>query len=77
MSGDISASALAMQDGGMHYKAMPIQPFEYIHALDPFADGRVSCYVIRWRPEVGLQDLREARRFLDLLIESEAAKGTT
>lgn len=70
-------SALAHQEGGDHYKALKIQPIEYIHANDiPFAEGSVIKYVTRWRAKNGVADLKKARHFLDLLIElEEKARG--
>jgi hypothetical protein len=64
--------ALARQEGGGHYKGMAIQPFEYIHANRlGFAEGCVVKYVSRWRAKGGVEDLKKARHFLDLLIEAE------
>lgn len=66
------APAIARQEGGSHYKDMAIQPFEYNHANGiPFAEGNVIKYVSRWRAKGGVQDLKKARHFLDLLIEAE------
>jgi hypothetical protein len=68
-------SALDHQEGGGHYKAMKIQPIEFIHANGiPFAEGCVIKYVSRWRSKNGLADLKKARHFLDLLIELEENK---
>lgn len=65
-------AAINRQEGGTHYKDMPIQPFQYIHANGiPFAEGCVIKYVSRWRAKNGLADLKKARHFLDLLIEAE------
>lgn len=65
-------SALETQIGGGHYKSLPIQPVEYIHANNiPFMEGSVIKYVTRWRAKGGLADLEKARHFLDLLIELE------
>lgn len=70
-----SAPALSIQEGGSHYKSMKIQPFEYIHANGiPFAEGNVIKYVSRWRNKNGIEDLKKARHFLDLLIEAESEK---
>lgn len=67
-----SPSALAVQEGGDHYKTLKIQPIEYIHANGiPFAEGSVIKYVTRWRAKNGIADLKKARHFLDLLIELE------
>lgn len=65
-------SALTKQCGGDHYRAMAIQPIEFIHANGiPFAEGCVIKYVARWRAKNGIADLEKARHFLDLLIELE------
>lgn len=66
------SSALATQVGGGHYKDMKIQPVEFIHANNiPFVEGCVIKYVSRWRNKNGVDDLKKARHFLDLLIELE------
>lgn len=65
-------SALKQQEGGDHYKELAIQPVEYIHQNGiGFCEGSVIKYVTRWRNKGGVQDLRKARHFLDLLIELE------
>ena len=65
-------SALKEQTGGDHYKKLKIQPIEYIHANNiPFAEGSVIKYVTRWRGKNGVEDLKKARHFIDLLIELE------
>lgn len=64
--------ALATQVGGGHYKSMAIQPFEYIHKNGiGFAEGCAIKYLSRWRAKGGVEDLRKARHFIDLLIEME------
>lgn len=72
-------SPLNVQVGGDHYKEMSIQPVEYIHANGiGFVEGSVIKYVSRWRSKNGVEDLRKARHFLDLLIsleETKLAKG--
>ena len=75
-STDPKAPALARQEGGGHYKGMTIQPFEYIHANGlGFAEGCVVKYVSRWKVKNGVEDLKKARHFLDLLIEAEELKN--
>ena len=65
-------SPLDVQIAGSHYKELPIQPVEYIHANKiPFIEGSVIKYVTRWRNKGGLADLEKAKHFLDLLIELE------
>lgn len=65
-------AALTTQVGGNHYKDMPIQPVEYIHKNGVgYFEGCVIKYVSRWRKKNGVEDLKKARHFLDLLIEFE------
>jgi hypothetical protein len=65
--------ALSRQEGGVHYKLLAIQPVEYIHRNGlGFCEGSVIKYVTRWRAKNGLEDLKKARHFLDLLIEMES-----
>ena len=67
-------SALDTQEGGDHYKLMKIQPVEYILANNiGFAEGSIIKYVSRWKSKNGIQDLKKARHFLDILIEQETA----
>ena len=64
--------AMATQVGGSHYKDMPIQPVEFITKNGiGFVEGSVIEYVSRWRKKGGVDDLRKARHFLDMLIEME------
>lgn len=68
-------SAKNTQVGGQHYKACKIQPFEYIHANGlGFAEGNVVKYVTRWKDKGGIEDLKKARHYLELLIEAEEKK---
>ena len=60
------------QVGGSHYKDMLIQPLEYIIANKlSFCEGNVVKYVSRWKNKNGIEDLRKARQYLDMLIEQE------
>jgi hypothetical protein len=66
-------SALDVQTGGSHYKDLKIQPVEYIHANGlGFCEGSVIKYISRWRAKNGIEDLKKARHFIDLLIELES-----
>ena len=68
-------SALNEQVGGGHYKDMAIQPVEYIHRNGlGFIEGCVIKYVSRWKQKNGLEDLKKAKHFLELLIELEKEK---
>lgn len=66
-------TALEKQEGGSHYKDMKIQPVEFIHANNiPFFEANVIKYVCRWRNKNGVEDLKKAIHYLQLLIELEA-----
>lgn len=68
-------SALDIQEGGGHYKDQPIQPVEYIHAnAIGYFEGNVIKYVSRWRKKNGLEDLKKAKHYIELLIELEQKK---
>lgn len=64
------AGALDRQVAGGHYKAMKIQPVEFITANGlGFLEGCIIKRVCRWRAKDGVQDLRKAIHELELLIE--------
>lgn len=68
----MTEKALNTQIGGGHYKSMAIQPVEYIHKNNiPYIEGCVIKYISRWRNKNGIEDLKKARHFIDLLIEFE------
>lgn len=68
--------ALDVQVGGGHYKELVIQPIEYIHKNGiGFAEGCAIKYLTRWRSKGGIEDLKKARHFIDLLIEMETAQN--
>lgn len=70
-----TTSALQVQEGGQHYKDMKIQPVEFIHANGiGYFEGNVIKYVSRWKNKNGVEDLRKARHYIDLLIEMETKK---
>ena len=67
--------ALSVQEGGSHYKDLKIQPVEFIHANGiGFFEGNVIKYVTRWRAKNGVEDLKKAKHYIDLLIDLEAPK---
>jgi hypothetical protein len=73
---DLPPSPLDSQVGGSHYKDMAIQPVEYIHVNNlPYIEGCVIKYVSRWRSKNGIEDLRKAVHFLQMLIEMESEDG--
>lgn len=66
-------SALSTQEGGSHYKSLPIQPVEYIHANKiGYFEGCVIKYVTRWKTKNGIEDLKKAKHFIELLLELES-----
>jgi Protein of unknwon function (DUF3310) len=68
----VETSALATQVGGGHYKKLAIQPVQYCHANGiGFMEGSAIKYLTRWRDKGGVEDLKKARHFIDLLIELE------
>ena len=68
-------SAFKEQVAGSHYKDLVIQPAEFIHKNRiGYMEGAVIKYLSRWRSKNGLEDLKKARHYLDLLIEMESPK---
>ena len=67
-------SAFDSQIGGNHYKSFKIQPVEFIHANGlGYIAGNVVKYVCRHKLKhsSSVEDLRKARHYIDMLIESE------
>ena len=69
---DEAFDALSKQVAGNHYKDLPIQPVEYIHAnAIGYFEGNVIKYVSRWRKKNGIADLEKAKHYIELLIDLE------
>ena len=65
-------NALEKQEGGQHYKGYAIQPIEFIHANNvPYCEANVIKYVMRHREKNGVEDLRKAIHYIELLIDLE------
>lgn len=65
-------SALTKQEGGGHYKAMKIQPVEYIVENNiPYCEANVIKYVSRHREKNGAQDIRKAIHYLELILQMQ------
>ncbi len=65
-------SSLDIQVGGSHYKEMAIQPIEFIMKNNiGFMEGNAIKYISRWRSKGGIEDLKKARHYIDMLIEFE------
>ena len=59
------------QVGGNHYERMKIQPIEYIMANElDFCEGNIVKYVSRYKHKNGIEDLKKARHYLNLLIHN-------
>lgn len=65
-------SALNTQEGGSHYKGFAIQPVEFIHKNSlNFCQGNAIKYIVRYKKKNGIEDLRKAKHYLELLCELE------
>lgn len=63
------AKATDYQIGGDHY-AGTIQPIDFIVANQiPYREANVIKYVFRHQKKNGVEDLRKARHYLNMLIE--------
>lgn len=61
-----------IQIGGNHYAKYKIQPTEFIHTNHvPFIEGNIIKYVLRHKDKNGIEDLKKAKHYIDLLIEFE------
>jgi hypothetical protein len=68
---------LETQEGGIHYKDMPIQPVEFIQKNRiPYIEGNIIKYVCRHKSKNGVEDLKKARHYIDLLIKLQYNKET-
>lgn len=66
-----SQASTNKQVGGSHYQ-LPIQPIEYILANGlGYCEANVVKYVSRWRNKGGIQNLKKAIHYLEMLIEQE------
>jgi UDP-3-O-acyl-N-acetylglucosamine deacetylase len=71
-----STKANSIQHGGSHYKAMVIQPWDFIDANNiPFLEGSAIKYLARWRDKGGVEDLKKAIHFIQKRIELEETKA--
>lgn len=62
--------ALEEQVGGNHYKNLEIQPVEFCmkNGLD-FCQSSAIKYICRHENKNGVEDLKKAKHFIDLLIK--------
>jgi hypothetical protein len=65
-------SEFTKQVGGDHYKKMPIQPLEFIAKNNlSFFQGNVIKYIIRYKDKNGVEDLKKALHYIEMMIEME------
>ena len=58
------------QVGGTHYAKMSIEPIVFIQANSiPFVEGNIIKYICRYKEKNGMEDLKKARDYLDILIQ--------
>lgn len=63
-------SALDIQEGGNHYKKYKIQPIEFVVANNiPVLESNAQKYILRHADKNGMEDLRKARHYLELMAE--------
>lgn len=56
--------------GGNHYQSCAIEPIEYILKNNlGFCEGNVVKYISRYKHKNGIEDLKKARDYVDLLIK--------
>lgn len=66
---ELKGSVLDYQEGGDHYK-LPIQPIEYITKNNlGYIEGNVVKYITRWKNKNGVEDLKKAKHYIEMLIE--------
>lgn len=65
-------SSKSTQVGGDHYSKMKIQPIDFIteNGLG-YIEGNIIKYVCRYKDKNGLEDLKKAQHYLQMLIEQE------
>ena len=65
-------TALNKQEGGAHYKDMPIQPIEFItkNKLDWY-QGNIVKYASRHHNKGGADDLRKVIHYAELALEAQ------
>jgi len=66
------SKVLDHQEGGSHYKKMAIQPIDFIYFNEiPFIEGNIIKYILRHKKKNGLEDLKKAKHYLEILIDKE------
>lgn len=72
---DFEVAPSEIQIGGNHYSKYKIQPTEFITRNGiPFIEGNIIKYVCRHKDKNGIEDLKKAKHYIDLLIQYEYNK---
>lgn len=73
-----SPSPKSTQVGGDHYSKMKIQPIDFIteNGLG-YIEGNIIKYVCRYKDKNGLEDLKKAQHYLQMLIEQTSQDQKT
>lgn len=67
--------SLNTQVGGTHYQSFAIQPIEFIMKNNlSFPVGNIIKYCCRFDKKNGLEDLKKAKHYLEILIENYDTK---
>lgn len=69
---EVFSKAMDKQEGGGHYKDMSIQPVKFcqINKLN-YCEANVVKYICRHANKNGVEDLRKAIHYIEMLIEME------
>lgn len=68
----VKVDPFSIQEGGDHYKDMPIQPAEFIYKNDiGYLEGCVIKYICRHKRKGGSLDLHKAKHYIDMIMELE------
>jgi len=68
----VEKNAFDTQVGGSHYSKLTIQPSEYSMKNNlNWCQGNVVKYITRYKDKNGLEDLKKAKHYIDLLIQTE------
>lgn len=59
-----------------HYTRWKLEPITFIMENNiPWCEANAIKYLMRWRDKNGLEDLKKARRYIDMLIAKEYGEG--
>lgn len=64
--------AFDTQEGGAHYRSMPVQVTEFIHKNRiGWCEGNAIKYLVRHKQKGGVESLRKAIHYIEMLITME------